>query len=132
MMGGGESVSTVDALIARGCCLDELLDDQYDLLELRSNTRITDGSDPPTHSLPSDDNYPARIDAICSDGGGRCGVCAEVVAATAPLRARLFTDGHIDGVVVAFTTQGSGASLRTRCLSCGLMSGSPVFVGDAF
>ena len=42
MMGGCDSVSTVDALLASGCSLDELFDDLHVLLELRSNTRIED------------------------------------------------------------------------------------------
>ena len=97
MMGGCDSVSTVDALLASGCSLDEIFDDLHVLLELRSNTRVEDLTARITaHIFLRDNNYAARVSA---DGCARGGVCVEVVAATAPQLARLFAGGHVDSVV---------------------------------
>ena len=72
MMGGCDSVSTVDALLASGCSLDELFDDLHVLLELRSNTRVEDLTARITaHIFLRDNNYAARVSAGCADGCGR-------------------------------------------------------------
>ena len=124
MMGGCDSVSTVDALLASGCSLDELFDDPHVLLELRSNTRVEDLTARITaHIFLRDNNYAARVSAGCADGCARGGVCVEVVAATAPPLARLFAGGHVDSVVGRSRYREAGQTLRTWGLSYGLLSG---------
>ena len=124
MMGGCDSVSTVDALLASGCSLDELFDDLHVLLELRSNTRVEDLTARITaHIFLRDNNYAARVSAGCADGCARGGVCVEVVAATAPPLARLFAGGHVDSVVGRSRYREAGQTLRTWGLSYGLLSG---------
>ena len=83
MMGGCDSVSTVDALLASGCSLDELFDDLHVLLELRSNTRVEDLTARITaHIFLRDNNYAARFSTGCADG------CARAVSAWKSLRRR--------------------------------------------
>ena len=48
----GVSISAIDSLLARGCPLDELIDDPRVLLELMSNTRGADLREHPDPQLP--------------------------------------------------------------------------------